>query len=722
MKFPHLGTAAVIIACATCAVSRAQEEPDRPAGEVTAEMLKKVPPSWVGAGGEAGAATSPHMRATSTSLIPFVLPAPQEVHGDDQRFDLGPRASRGYRIELAGEAGRLPLLRTELAQRLERRIGAKPRDDGRLRIVFALSAWHLPVNGEHIARQLATLEQEEGYVISSVASPDADYVLVLGKSERALWRALATIPQLFITGEQQVQFPIVEIVDYPHMRQRALLTDIGGQGFMVGPAAWEFDRWKQFVDWMVDHKLNELWLEIIGSGRLMGNLDMEKGEWIGFPIDLRSFPQLVARDRPIRRWSEEKQQVVEERYTAPNVRAEFMPELIDYAKARGIKCVLFVGYDYFANQLPYVLGVPANDPAHPEANKVYDTILREIVERYRNADGVVLHTIENKNVPPSMVDEVVRRMHEGRAIVKSINPAMDVGVLNDYLEWRPREEFERYSAGLPQDMYQVYSPHTSPQNKSWKRIHGDVFRYELFTQYAWDHIAYIFPDRVAREIREDYINGYRKVISQAWYFDVFSLNFMTLAEMSWNATGRPVETYWDAALTRVFGAEAVPALRTAFAHTRFDLRHDIVSRMILRDDVTRPFNFWDMYKLTNLPGLRDEMLAELETDARTSLAAAQTALPLVKEPAARELVEISITSAERRLYLATSARHLLAALAAERKGNRAEAAKAIGACVAEGRKLVRAATRLGIEYPMAVHDDEIMAKYLEIEKRIGGSH
>src|SRR5690606_20736110 len=112
-----------------------------------------------------------------------------------------------------------------------------------------------------------------------------------------------------------------------------------------------------------------------------------------------------------------------------NVEKEFVRELIDYTQARGIKCILLIGYDYFANQIPYVLGVPANDPSHREANKVYDAILREIVQRYDNAQGVCFITIENKNVPPTMVDEVVRRMHEGRAIVKAINPKMEVGVL-----------------------------------------------------------------------------------------------------------------------------------------------------------------------------------------------------------------------------------------------------------------------------------------------------
>ncbi|MSU49523.1 MAG: hypothetical protein EXS37_10625 [Opitutus sp.] len=321
-------------------------------------------------------------------------------------------------------------------------------------------------------------------------------------------------------------------------------------------------------------------------------------------------------------------------------------------------------------------------------------------------------------MPPTMVDDVARRMHEGRAIVKSINPRMTVGVLADYLEWRPPEETEHFAATVPSDLFQFYSPHSPPHNKSWKRIHGDVVRYELYTQYAWNHVAYVFPERVKREIQEGYVNGYRRVVTQAWYADAFMLNYATLAEMSWNSTGVPLDQFWNETLARSFGAAAVPAVRTALAHTRFDLRSDIICRMILGDLIDRPFRFWDMYTMTNIPGLKDPMLAELETDARASLIAAQAADPLVTAAAGREMLASILHSAERRLYLATSARQLLRALAAEKAGNKPAALAAMETCLAEGAKLERAATTLGIEYPMATHDDDVVAHYRKIHARI----
>lgn len=700
MKLPFLPVIARFTAVAivtSVSLLRAQEEQNRPAGEATSAMLKH-----------------------QVTKVPMqVFPTPQESYVKGKTLNLGPVGGFTFTVEAPGLADGGKLLSAELQNRVQQRFGGKAGAGGGVKIVFALDAKALPVESERIARHLATLDSREGYVLSVADAGGQDYVLVAGKSEAALWRAFSSLVQLIEMKDGQLSLPGVELIDYPQMQQRGLLVDLGGQGFMVGQARWEFGQWKEFVDWMVDQKFNELWLEFIGSGRLMGNLDPEKGEWIGFSLPLKSYPQLVARDRPIRRWDEVQQKVVADKYTSPNVRREFVRELIDYAQARGIKCVLLIGYDYFANMLPYTLGVPANDPAHPGANKIYDTILREIVERYNNAQGVAFITIENKNVPPSMVDVVARRAREGRAIVKAINPKMDVGILNDYLEWRPREEFEHYAEVMPDDVYQLFSPHTAPQNKSWKRVYGDVYRYELFTQYAWNHIAYVFPERVQEEVRESYVNGYRKILTQAWYADVFLLNYMTFAEMSWNSTGTPLPEFWDATLTRVFGAAAKDDVRVALEHTRFDRRSDIISRMVLGNHIDKPFRFWDMYTLSNFPGLTDEMLTELQVDAEASLQAARAAALKITLAAGKEMIGVVLTSAERRLYLATSARCWVRAMRAQKRGDLPAALVARDECLREAEKLERAAVKIGIEYPTATHDDDVIAHYRKTLAQIG---
>ncbi|MSU49522.1 MAG: hypothetical protein EXS37_10620 [Opitutus sp.] len=291
----------------------AQEEADRPVGEATGRMIAQH--------GE--------------RRVPLVLPSPQEIHHGPRQFKLGPRTAFGFGVDLAGETQRPRLLPVELRKRVAARVGVAPADDGPTRVVFALNARDLPGDVARMGRQLATLHDPEGYVIVAAPKDGPDRILVLGKSEAALWRALTTLAQLFEIRGADVVFPEVEIIDHPQMQERGLLIDIGGQGYMVGPSRWNFAQWRQFVDWMVDQKFNALWIEFIGSGRLMGNLNIEAGEWIGFPLALKTYPQLVCRDRPIRRWDEAKRQVVSDIYTAPNVEKEFCRELIEYAQAGG---------------------------------------------------------------------------------------------------------------------------------------------------------------------------------------------------------------------------------------------------------------------------------------------------------------------------------------------------------------------------------------------------
>ena len=686
----------------------AQSEADRPVGEVTAAMLRQR--------GLAGKG------ARAAGVVLDVIPTPQEIYWSGGVLDLGAAKSLDVAVQGIGARDGLKLLIAEFHKRLARRFGARPRGkEGGIRIIFSLGAKGLPVAAASVARQLRTLrDHDQAYVLQCVSRDGRDDVLIAGNSEAALWHGMVTLVQMLMPENGHLVLPKVEIIDYPHFKRRGLLVDIGGQGFMIGPSRWELARWKRFIDWAVDHKVNEIWFEIIGSGRLMGNLDVEKGEWIGFPVDLKSYPQLVAKDRPIRRWDAAQGRIVEDTYTAPNVRHEFLRELIDYGQARGIKCCLQIGYDYFANQLPVVLGVPANDPTHPGANKVYDTLLKEIVTRYSNASDVILITIENKHVSPAMVDHVARRVRQAKQIIHSINPKMEVGILNDYLEWRPRREVERFADLIRHRAYQVYSPHTQPQNKSWKRLFGDVFRYELFSQYAWDHIVYVFPERIKRELVDDHINGYRKVISQCWTWDAAALNYTVMAQYAWNLNGPRDEDVWDAILRRTFGEPAKEPMKKALAHTRFDLRFDIVARMIRRNAIDRPFKFWDMYQLTTLNGLQEPMLDELERDARQSLEAARTALPLVEGDEARELVEFVSTSAERRLHLAASAKHIVRARRLMKQGRKkkAEALAEIERAIREGEKMIRAATRLGIEFPMAVQDDDVVAVYRRMKSRV----
>ena len=691
-----------IILFLTAPGSLAQEEADRHPGETTSRMVQI----------EEGAARPQP-----------AIPTPQETYWGRGEFSLSDKGILNWTVEMRGRAAGLAILPAELNRRVTKQFAVAPAatSGSGPRVLFMLDARAAPVEGEKIAATLRGLSKE-AYVLQTARVAERSYILVAGNSETALWHGMATLVQLISRQDGALVFPEVEIVDYPQMEQRGILVDVGGQGFMVGPSRWNLDRWKDFADWMVDHKFNSLWIEFIGSGRLMGNLNMDAGEWAGFPLALKSYPQLVCRDRPIRRWDAAQHRIVQDTFTAPNVQHDFVAQLIDYAQARGVKCYLAIGHDYFANQLPVVMHIPANDPANAPANKVYDDILTEIVQRYRNASGVVLITIENKNVPEQIIQTIIRRVSDASKIIHSINPKMEIGSLPDYLEWQPNQldDLRLFKHSLP-DVFLAYSPHREPQQKSWQRVHGNVWRYMNYTQYAWDHIAYIFPGQVRDEIAGSYADGYRKIVTQGWYFDVFSMNYLALAEYSWNLSSCPLNDFWRKALERQFGARAAEPMRTALEHTRFDVRFDIIARSILEDKIDREFTYWDMYVMHRISRLEDSTLKDLEDDAAVSLQAAQSALPLVPD-ASREMVEIVVTSAERRLYLATSARHLLKARALEKAGNLPAARQEMAACVRDGEKLYQAATKLGIEFPMAVHDDELLEKYRRISQAMSAPH
>jgi len=104
----------------------------------------------------------------------------------------------------------------------------------------------------------------------------------------------------------------------------------------------------------------------------------------------------------------------------------------------------------------------------------------------------------------------------------------------------------------------------------------------------------------------------------------------------------------------------------------------------------------------------------MEVDAKASLDAANAVLPLVSDPWARELVNQTIKSAERRYYLAKCAQHLVKATALNARDKKGALAE-MELCVENAKAMNEAATSLGIEYPMAMHDLRVLNKCLEIQ-------
>jgi hypothetical protein len=529
---------------------------------------------------------------------------------------------------------------------------------------------------------------------------------------------MSTLIQLITPGDKALSFPDVKIVDFPAFDQRALLVDLGGQGYMIGQAAYTFEQWKEYIDWMVDRKYSHIFFEIIGSGKLMGNLDMEKNEWIGYPVDLKSYPQLVCRNRPLRHWDTNKNELVQGSYTAPNVQKEFLRELIDYAKARGLNVQLLIGYDYFTKQLQPVLGIPDRAPDNPQSTAFYDRVLEELITRYSNVDGVALITIETMDPAPGIHQVIIDRIKKAKQIIHKVNPKMEISLLPDYIEFSKTEMDDlRLMNDELKDVRNFYTPHHQPQQRAWNRLRPGGWKYALYTQYAWDYTVYIFPETIRNEMLKVYADGFRSVVSQAWYDDVFRLNFDALAEFTWNPTAGTADEFLDKDIAQRFSEPAREFVKQTLMHTRFDRRMDVLSRQIVQGKIKQTFTYWDMYTYHKYR-VNQPFVGELRDDALQSLMAVQAALEAEKDPQARGLLDTVLISAQRRYYFAESVLRLLDALEAVDRRKWSEAEASIQTAESMAGKMMSAARRLGIQYPVALYDDDYAGKVAEYKAMI----
>ncbi len=113
---------------------------------------------------------------------------------------------------------------------------------------------------------------------------------------------------------------LTPILNLPAFRYRSIATNLGGPDWYAG-GQWEKEwakpdgsgyDWRGFVDWMVSHKINILNAWIFGVG-------------FGIAYDSKRFPDLVNRYHP-------------------NVKHEFMTQLIDYAHSRGIRVFMMINF------------------------------------------------------------------------------------------------------------------------------------------------------------------------------------------------------------------------------------------------------------------------------------------------------------------------------------------------------------------------------------------
>ena len=160
----------------------------------------------------------------------------------------------------------------------------------------------------------------EGFVIwMHPDSTSAALVLTAATPIGALYAVETLCHRLYRSTDRLIAGPLhsetTPVLNLPAFRVRGIATNLGGPDWIAG-GQWEKEwglpqgqgyDWRGFVDWMASHKINNLnaWLFNLA---------------FGLAYDSKRFPDLVNRHHP-------------------NVRHEFMSDLINYAHQRGIHVV-----------------------------------------------------------------------------------------------------------------------------------------------------------------------------------------------------------------------------------------------------------------------------------------------------------------------------------------------------------------------------------------------
>lgn len=142
-----------------------------------------------------------------------------------------------------------------------------------------------------------------------------------------------------------------------------------------------------------------------------------------------------------------------------------------------------------------------------------------------------------------------------------------------------------------------------------------------------------------------------------------------------------------------------------------------MSRQIVTGKIDRVYRYWDMYTYHEYR-VTEPFVKELRDDAKHSVAAAEQAMVLETNEAARALIEIIAISAQRRYHFAESVLNLLDALEAVRRDEWAVAEAKVRTAEVEAKRMVIAARGLGLMYPIAVYDDDYLNKVRDYRRMI----
>lgn len=175
------------------------------------------------------------------------------------------------------------------------------------------------------------LASEQGYLLIA----EDNTITIVGKGPIGALYGVQTLMQLLREEPAGFMMPCVRILDYPAVEKRVLnpamswYAGYGRIGFAM--QLWGWERWKWFIDWCLQHKINGLNICLYGF----------------WPFRFDEYPETILKDLEMKTWLKEIGGELTIRYSHPNIIEEFLPELIKYANERGIEVYAYFGLNTF---------------------------------------------------------------------------------------------------------------------------------------------------------------------------------------------------------------------------------------------------------------------------------------------------------------------------------------------------------------------------------------
>lgn len=370
------------------------------------------------------------------------------------------------------------------------------------------SSWISPEDDQFI-REAKTSPQ------ASVLTIAPDGITVVGKGKWGMLYGVQTVCQLATEAMEYGRnfIPCLSIRDWPDLSWRCLaptLTWYSGWNRLEGYdlCNWSEDEWKWLADWSLLHKCNA-WA-VCMYGYWPFTLPGYEHE----TLDVNSF-----------RYDPQTQQKEPWRFIHPNIRHEFLPDVIRYANERGIQVHAYIGKNSFngcefrKNGAIYAGGAAELLPFATGVDEYWEAMIGRIIDLGFN--GFVFEDPEANHVPNQNAQSFETfwkpwgEKYGYSSVVQTNQNKPPLGVHIEYYTWLYRtfaEKIRRHAAKLNKTQEIRLISHvllarimaeskTPEERRRWMDLvdqrHGERVPFIITESNEAEYVALLGGDRVA---------------------------------------------------------------------------------------------------------------------------------------------------------------------------------------------------------------------------------